>query len=86
MQWLRLFHIVSISIWFGSVVCIGALAIVSGTAAVKYKYQFCKPFFHGVTPSIDFIFETLLLASIGTFPLPRLSSMSVDTSSLLVLL
>ena len=29
MQWLHLIHIISISIWFGSVVCIGTLAVIA---------------------------------------------------------
>jgi uncharacterized membrane protein len=28
MQWLRVLHILSVSIWFGSVVCIGGLALI----------------------------------------------------------
>jgi uncharacterized membrane protein len=54
MQWLRLFHIVSISIWFGSVVCIGALAIVS-------FFQLSETDFLTIAPLIPMLYQKVVL-------------------------
>ena len=54
MQWLRLTHIVSISIWFGSVVCIGALAIVS-------FFQLSETDFLTIAPLIPMLYQKVVL-------------------------
>lgn len=54
MQWLHLTHIVSTSIWFGSVVCIGALAIV-------IFFQLSETDFLTIAPLIPMLYQKVIL-------------------------
>ncbi len=53
-QWLLFTHIVSISVWFGSVVCIGALAIVGFS-------QLSKADFLTIAPLIPMLYQKIVL-------------------------
>ncbi len=54
LQWLRVLHILSMSIWFGSVVCIGGLAVIC-------FFQLNETSFLTVAPLVPELYQKLVM-------------------------